>query len=185
MINLLANERKDEIKAARVNVILMRYKTIVALAIVFIAIALFVSYNVLTKTMTSADEIIKTNDIKANVYSETRQHVDSLSAKLNDTKATLDQEIRYSQVLIKLGQLMPVGTILGDLTLNTASFNGTPVEVKAYAKSTNEAGVLQAAFQGSQLFNQPVTIKSVETNQEVDGYPVTITMSVILNRAGI
>lgn len=185
MINLLATDRKDEIKAARVNVILLRYKGIIMLAFMFIAGALFVSYSVLTSTMTSAENIISANDIKADVYDQTRQQVESLSGKLNETKSILNQEVRYSQVLVKLGQLMPKGTILGDVTLTTASFNGQPVDIKAYAKSTNEAGLLQAAFQSSPLFSQPVTIKGTETNQEVDGYPVTISMSVVLNRAGI
>lgn len=185
MINLLATDRKDEIKAARVNVILMRYMSILILAFGFIAGALFVSYTVLNSTMTNAENIISTNDIKTDVYSETKEKVDGLSAKLNQTKATLNQEVRYSQVLVKLGQLMPPGTVLGDVKLNTASFNGQAVEIKAYAKSTNETGQLQSAFQSSPLFSQPVTITGTETNQEVDGYPVTISMSVVLNKAGI
>lgn len=184
MINLLATDRKEEIKAARVNVILMRYMGIILLSQLFIGGALFVTYTVLTATLTSAESIISTNDIKADVYSETRQQVEGLSAKLNGAKVALDQEVRYSQVLVKMGQLMPTGTVLGDLTLNTASFNGQPVDVKAYAKSTNEAGLLQTNFQGSPLFSN-VEIKSTEANQEVDGYPVTISMTVTLNKAGI
>ncbi len=184
MINLLSGERKDEIKAARVNVLLSRYMAILALAFVFIAGALYVSYSLLTITMTSAESIIESNDVKADVYSETKTQVDELSAKLNDTKATLDQEIRYSQVLVKIGQVMPSGTVLGDLTLSTASFNGEPVEIKAYAKSTTEATLLQSQFQSNPLFSQ-VNLKGTETNQQVDGYPVTVSMSVVLNRSGI
>ena len=182
MINLLATERKDEIRAARVNVILMRYKAIVLLAFVFTIAALFVSYTVLTSTKDSAERTIEANDIKAGVYSETKQQVDGLSAKLNETKFTLNQEIRYSEVLVSLGQLMPPGTILGEITLSTASFNGQPVEIKAYAKTTDDAGILKSAFENSPLFAQPVNIKSTESSQEVAGYPETISMSVIFNR---
>jgi Tfp pilus assembly protein PilN len=146
--------------------------------------ALYVSHTVLTTTMASANNIIKSNDLKADIYSETKTQVDTLSAKLNETKGLLNQEIRYSQVLVKMGQLMPAGTILGDLTLDKASFNGQAVEIKAYAKSTNEAGLLQINFQSSPLFRQ-VTLKGTETNQEVDGYPVTISMSITLNRTGL
>lgn len=184
MINLLADNRKDEIKAARVNVFLIRYTAILLLAFAFISIALYVSYTVLGVTMKNAESLIASNDVKANVYSETSQEVDALSAKLNDTKYILNQEVRYSQVLVQMGQLMPKGTILGDVTLNTASFNGEPVELKAYAKSTAEAGLLQTQFQGSRLFTR-VTLSSTETKEEVDGYPVSITMSVVFNRAGI
>ena len=184
MINLLSTERKDEIKAARVNVILLRYMAILSLAFVFIGAALYVSHSVLKATHASAEELIATNDVKADVYSETKQQVTALSAKLNDTRIILDQEIHYSQVLVEIGQLMPAGTVLGDLTLNAASFSGEAVEIKAFAKSTNEAGMLQSNFQGSRLFSQ-VTLKGTETNQENSEYPVTVSMSVVLNRAGI
>lgn len=184
MINLLSTERKDEIRAARVNVILLRYKLLITLAFVFIGAALYVSYTILGTTMSNANKQVEANDVKADVYKDTKQQVDGLSAKLNDSKIILNQEIRYSQALVKIGQLMPAGTVLGDLTLNTASFNGQPVEVKAYAKSTNEAGMLQNNFQNSGLFNK-VTIKGTETSQEIDGYPVTVSMSLLLNKAGI
>jgi len=181
MINLLSNERKDEIRAARVNTILMRYMAIIILAFSFAGGALYVSKTVLGATMTSAENTIASNDIKADVYSQTKQQVDQLSAKLNETKITLDQEVRYSQLLVQLGQLMPRGTVLGDVTLNSASFSGAPVDIKVYAKTTNEAGLLQNAFQRSPLFSL-VSIKNTETNQEVDGYPVTVSMSVTFNR---
>ncbi len=184
MINLLAGSRKDEIKAARVNVILVRYMGIIALAFAFIGVFMYVSYSILGDTLKTAQTRIASNDVKADIYSDTKQQVDTLSAKLNDTKTTLNQEIRYSLVLVKIGQLMPAGTKLGDLTLSAASFSGEAVEVKAYAKSTTEAGQLQGNFQGSPLFSQ-VTLKGTETNQELDGYPVTVSMSVVLNRSGI
>lgn len=185
MINLLADDRKDDIKAARANVFILRYIVIILLAFAFIGGALSVSYTVLGATMQSTEDLILANDVKADVYSDTKQQVDVLSARLSETKTTLDQEVRYSQALVKIGQLMPQGTVLGDLTLNTASFNGgQPVEIKAYAKSTNEAGLLQTQFQSSPIFSQ-VNLKGTETNQEIDGYPVTISMSVVLNRAGI
>lgn len=184
MINLLSDERKDAIRAARVNVFLVRYTVILILAFVFIMSALYVSHSVLGTTIKSADELIANNDVKAGVYSETGEQVTALSAKLNETRSILDQEIRFSQVLVDIGQLMPKGTILGDLTLTTTNFNGQPTEIKAYAKSTAEAGQLQAQLQGSPLFSQ-VVLKSAETKNEVDGYPVTITMSVVFNRLGV
>lgn len=184
MINLLADTRKDFIKAARVNVFLIRYTAILLLAFAFLVAALYVSYTVLGVTMKSAESLIASNDVKASVYSETSEKVEELSAKLNDTRNILNREVRYSQVLVQVGQLMPKGTILGDLTLSTASFNGEPVEMKAYAKSTTEAGLLQSQFQGSPLFTR-VVLSGTETKEEIDGYPVSITMSVVFNRAGM
>jgi hypothetical protein len=184
MINLLSDERKDAIRAARVNVFLVRYTFILILAFVFIMSALYVSYTVLGTTIKSADELIDNNNDKAGMYGETSKQVAALSAKLDETKGILDQEVRFSRVLVNMGQLMPKGTVLGDLTLTPSSFNGSPVEVKAFAKSTAEASLLQTQFQKSPLVNT-VTLKSTETKNELEGYPVTITMIIVFNRAGI
>ncbi len=184
MINLLSADQKDDIRAARANVIILRYMGIILLAIVFIVGIFYVSYTVQRTTMDYNTAIIASNDLKADVYSETKQEVDALSAKLNEAKTILDQEVRYSQLLPKLGQLMPAGTVLGDLNLSSANFAGTPVELVAYAKSSTEATSLQSLFQGSPLFSS-VTISGTEEAGGIENYPVKISLSVIFNKAGI
>lgn len=184
MINLLSNDQKDDIRAARTNVILLRYMGIILLALVFIVGIFYVSYTVLRTTMDSNDATIASNDLKADVYNDTKKEVDALSAKLNEAKTILDQEVRYSQLLPKLGQLMPAGTVLGDLELSNSSFVGAPVDLVAYAKSTNEAGVLQSQFQSSPLFTQ-VIIKGTEESGGLEDYPIKISLSVVFNKAGI
>ncbi len=184
MINLLSDERKDDIRAARANVILLRYTALIVLALVFLGGALYTSYSILTLTMQANEEIISANDVKADVYSETKQEVDALSAQLTDAKSALDQETRYSQILVQIGQLTPPGTVLDNLTLDAASFNGTPVEITAYAKSTAEATTLQSQFQNSSVFSQ-VSLKSTDASSGIDGYPTKILLSVTLNKAGV
>ena len=184
MINLLSNDQKDDIRAARTNVILLRYMGIILLAIVFIIGIFYVSYTVLRTTMDSTDEIIASNDLKADVYSDTKQEVDALSAKLNEARGILNQEVRYSKLLPKLGQLMPAGTILGNIELSSATFNGTPVDIVVYAKSAGEATTLQSQFQSSPLFTQ-VTIKSTEETGGPTAHPVKISLNVTFNKAGI
>lgn len=184
MINLLANDRKSEITAARTNIIIVRYTAIIVLAIAFILGALTVSNGVLRSTMASADSLIAANDTKADVYSDTKQEVDTLSAQLTEAKSILDQEIRYSQVLVKIGQLMPEGTVLDGLDLSASAFAGTPVTIKAYARSASEASLLQSQFQGSSLFSQ-VALQGTQASGGIDGYPVVVSMTISLNRAGL
>lgn len=183
MINLLADERKDQIRAARVNVILSRYIAIIIMAVLFLVAVLYVSYTVLQKTKSSSDAIIQSNDLKANVYSGTKAQLDTLSSKLSQTKSILNQEVSYSHVLTTLGQLMPAGTILDSLELSDGTFNGTPVEIKAYAKTEADAQAIQSHFQSSPLFSA-VTLKGTDPANGTDGYPISVTLSVIFNRAG-
>lgn len=184
MINLLADVRKNEIKAARANVILARYAVIALLALAFLAGALYVSHSVLKVTMKNAEDIIAANDVKADVYSGTKERVDALSAKLSEAKTVLDQESRYSTVLVKLGQAMPKGAVLGEAIFKSENFNGTPAEITAYTRSTGEATLLQSQLQNSGVFSQ-VSLKGTEATGGIEGYPVVVTMSVTLNRAGV
>ena len=143
MINLMPDIDKKEIRAARVNVILARYIMIILMAFVFLLLLLAGSYVVLTQTKDSATRLMDANSSKAAVYSATKAQVDSLSASLTQTKTILNQEVLYSNVLMNIGQQMPTGTVLDKITLNSASFTGTPVTLKAYAKTTNDAVALR------------------------------------------
>lgn len=183
MINLLSDERKDGIRAARANVILSRYIAIILMATAFMYGVLYVSYTVLERTKSSNDAIIQSNDLKADVYSDTRSQIDTLASKLAETKSTLDQEVRYSHVLTTIGQLMPAGTFLDPLVLSDASFNGAPVELTVYAKTADAAPIVRDNFQASPLFSS-VTLKGTDPANGSDGYPVNISLTVVFNRAG-
>ena len=184
MINLLPDQRKTEIKAARINVLLVRYTGLLVLALAFILGVLTVSYMVLSSTKQNALAIIESNDVKADVYSSTKDQVDTLSAGLAQTKVILDQEILYSRVLMNLAQEMPAGTVMETLTLNESAFNGTPLSVRVFAKTTEQAVALQEKFRASTLFSN-VSFQSIEQNNGVEGYPVSVSISFTLNRMAV
>lgn len=185
MINLLAYDRKAELRAARANVILLRYIGIILLAFLFISGSLFLSRTLLEATMQNAEKLISANDTKASVYAETKEQVDSLGKQLSQASTLLNQEVKYSSLLPSIAQLMPEGTVLGEVTLTTVnSSTGTPVEVKAYAKSLTEASALQRQFQSSALFSR-VNLQSTTETGGIKNYPVVATMSLTLNRTGL
>lgn len=183
MINLLAYDRKAELRAARANVILLRYIGIILLAFLFIGGSLLLSRTLLQSTMHSAEELITSNDTKASVYAATKEQVDSLGKQLGQASTLLNQETKYSVLLPSIAQLMPEGTILSELNLGSANFSGTPVEVKAYSKSLAEASALQRQFQSSALFSR-VNLQSTSETGGIKNYPVVVTMSLSLNRTG-
>ncbi len=182
MINLLPNEKKTEIRAARTNVLLLRYSGILLLAILFILGSMYVSRTVLGFTKTSSEEVIASNDIKAGVYSSTKGQVDALSASLSETKTILDQEVLYSKVFVNIGQLMPPGTIFDKLALDANSFAGAAVSTKAYAKTSADVLALRQRFESSPIFSS-VTFQTIsESGSGISGYPVSVDMTFTLNR---
>lgn len=185
MINLLPGEKKAEIRAARTNVLLIRYSTILLFAIIFILGAMYVSYTILGFTKTKSEEIIASNDLKAGVYSNTKAQVDTLSTSLAETKLLLDGEILYSKVFVNIGQLMPPGTVLEKLTLDTNSFAGTPISTKAYAKTSNDVLALRKSFESSPIFTGVNFQTIVESGSGIEGYPVSVDMSFTLTKAAM
>ena len=182
MINLMPDTIKKEIHSARVNVILTRYIIVILLAFAFLVLLLAGSYFVLTQTKNSAQQLVSANDTKAEVYSSTKAQVDALSSRLSETKVLLDQEILYSNVLINIGQQMPEGTVLSGITLDSASFAGTPVSLKAYAKTTEAAVALREKFQSTPIFTN-VNFESVSDTDGISNYPVSVSMTLTVTRA--
>lgn len=185
MINLLSDERKNQIRAARTNVILLRYTGIIVLAIVFLMSVLFVSHSVLQQTMATTEERIAINETRASVYSDTQQQVAALSAKLSEAKGLLDQEVSYATILTTLGKAMPQGTIVSSLAVNEATLNnGTPTEIIAYAKNDQAAALIQQNLQSSGIFSN-VSLSGTDTKAGIDAYPIKVTLSVTFNRSSL
>jgi len=182
MINLLPIDKKAEIRAARTNLMLVRYIAVLVLATSFILGSMYVTYTVLGLTKSSSEKIIASNDVKAGVYSTTESQVAALSASLAQTKTLLDQEVRYSKVFVNIAQLMPSGAVFGKLDLSSASFSGAPTNAKVYAKTSAEAVTLRQNFEKSTLFSGVSFQTIVESGSSVDGYPVSVDMTFTINR---
>lgn len=183
MINLLPTNSKDEIRAARTNLILVRYIVILLAAIAFILGSLYATYTVLGITRQNSERTIEANNVEADVYSSTKSQVDSLSASLAQTKLLFDGEVLYSNVFVNIAQLMPAGTVFGKLTLTDASFKGTPTVAKVYAKTSADAVTLRQNFQKSPMFSRVTFQQIVESGSGIDGYPVSVDMTFNLNMA--
>jgi len=182
MINLLPDEAKKELRAARINVLLIRYMGVIFAAFAFLVLILFGSYFLLDQTKVSSQKLIDANDTKAEVYSSTKEQINSLSTQLAEAKGILDQEILYSNVLVNIGQQMVPGTIIDKVSLDSASFSGTPLTLTVYAKTTDDAVALRDRFQGSALFSN-VNFQTIsDSASAITDYPVSATMTLQLDR---
>ncbi|MBC7459309.1 PilN domain-containing protein [Candidatus Saccharibacteria bacterium] len=183
MINLMPDEAKKEIRAARVNVVLIRYSIVIVLAFLFLVLLQLGSYIALTQAKDSAQQLIDANGTKAAVYSSTKAQVDALSSSLSETKSILDQEVMYSNVLQNIGQQMPTGTVIDKIALDATSFTGTPATITAYAKTNDAAVALREKFQTSPFFSA-VNFQSVsDSTGGITGYPISVSLTLVINRA--
>jgi len=183
MINLLPDDYRKELRAARANLLLLRYMAVLALAGLFLAFTIYGSIFLLEQTRTSAKILISSNDTKADVYESTKNQIDSLSGSLGEAKGILDQETPYSNILINLAQLMPANTVIGKLTLDAKTITSSPVTITVYAKTTNDTVTLKDKFQSSPLFSN-VNFETIsDSNSGVSDYPVSATLTLTINKA--
>lgn len=181
MINLLPPQVKEDIKAARTNVVLVRYMAILGVAALFILAIVAYSYVTMTATEANIKQVITANDTKSDVYSSTQQEVDALSSQLLDAKALLAGETRYSKLLLSIGSAMPAGTVLEKIELKQDSIGGAPIIVKAFAKNSSVAATLQQQLRSSPYI-QTVGVQSTNESSGIDGYPISISLSISLKK---
>jgi Tfp pilus assembly protein PilN len=182
MINLLPDEVKKEIRAARSNVALFNYIIIIFLAVLFLAGIFATVYVVLTNTKTNAENVIKENHSRTTSYTSVQQQADSLKASLSTAKTILDRQTLYSKVLTGIAGAMPSGVVISNLNLSPTAL-GTPITLQAYAKSTADALKLKDNFQRSSLFSG-VSFQSLTPGSAsaASGYPIGITLSLTINK---
>lgn len=182
MINLLPDDQKKELRSARMNTTLSRYIFVLLGSGLFLALISWGAFFLLDQIKSSNEQLIEANDTKAAVYSDTKAQIDTLSASLGEAKSILDQEILYSKVLVNIAQQMPANTVLDKVTLDDNAFNGAPITLKAYGKTNDDIVELRNRFQSSSHFTN-VNFQTVSETDGIDGYPVSVTLSLTFNRS--
>lgn len=186
MINLLPDERKHDIQAARMNVVLLRYNLLVIVAIVFLAITCAFFYLVLQNAQTQAASTSTVNATKAQSYAKIRAEADTYRNNLGVAKIILNNSVNYSSFLFSLTKLLPSGVILDGVTLSASSFDQQTSFV-ARATSFQKATELKERFQNSKLFTN-VYFQSLTDNAMTDAngvpeeYPIVVTISAKFNK---
>ena len=142
MINLLPDDMKKDLRAARTNTVLLRYNIMLILAVLFLAGAIAIVYVFLSTMKTSAEQAIKENVVKEQSYATVKREADAFKSSLSDAKTIFDEELSYSRALVRYAQLFPDGTATNNIQFSPTSFN-TPmdVSVKITGQSAAQAPV--------------------------------------------
>lgn len=181
MINLLPDDAKRQIRAGRTNVVLIRYMVFLVFGIIFLALISAAVYLFLMNSKTNAEQSIKIDSNKDSSYLSVQAQAAALRSNLTTAKSILDQEISYSSILDGIAQALPQGVVIDTLSLSASTF-GTPITIQAHARSTENALKLKDNFQKSPLFSN-FSLQSISTDKSsTNGYPVTATISVVINK---
>lgn len=183
MINLLPDTHKAEIRAARTNVLLVRYIAILIGAAVVLGGLVGGSYIAISGTKANAEEKEAANNARLSGYQDIRNRSDSFRNDLATAKSIMDSSVSFSKLIYKIADTIPRGVVLDNLALDPATL-GSSVTLNASAKTVGDATKLQDALTAnSQVFSN-VQLQSLKSSEgsSGDAYPVKIVMSVVINK---
>lgn len=184
MINLLPYEHKQEIRAGRTNVLLIRYILILIAAAIVLSGLTIGTYLTLNSTKANAEIKVAENQTRVNEYQSIKTQADSFRADLATAKSILDSNVSFSKLIYKIAETVPRNVILSDLALDPKSF-GSSLTMTASAKTFNDATKLKDSFiKNDQIFSN-VQLQTIRSETTDDAYPVKVNISVVINKGAL
>lgn len=196
MINLLPPDNKHELRAARINRLLLRYSIMSFIVMLFLVILTVGGHILLNEVEKSTLDMISVQESDLTSLSEQKEKVDKFKADLSTSKELLAEQSKYSIVLVRFGEVLPEGTYISTLSISDEFFD-TPMTLNVTAKDTPTALKVKTALEESPYFTNvsfdsiseaPSTAIDPNTNQPVDGadntsaYTTTATLTLTVKK---
>lgn len=179
MINLLPYDLKKELKASRINSILLSCILILCFAIGFLILTCATTFLLIENSRTINEELARTSQT-TNASSNSTQQVQTATDNLDTTKQILEQQISYSALLQAFGGALPTGVILESLNVNNDNIN-QPLNLQIRATSNDKISEMTSKFQSSTVFTSYELVSSKTDNSNVK-YPVTANIKLSIRK---
>lgn len=187
MINLLPDEHKHQIRAARTNVLLVRYIGILTAAVLLLGGLVGASYVTLNTAHTNATKKVEENtqQVANTKYQTIKSKADQFRSDLATAQAIMDKEVTYSKLIYKIADAVPPNVILESLELDSATL-GSSATMNASAKSYSDAIALKTAFtENSDVFSD-VSFDTLSYTDSGDAtYPIKVNLSVTIRKEAL
>ncbi len=181
MINLLPEVNKKELRAARMNVLLLRYNvlTLITVALLLLIIGGFYAY--LATSKFTAEASYAESKEKASAYSETKKEADEYRANLSTAKQILDNRVNYTAVVLGISEILPKGVVLDSITLTQQDF-GNQTTISTSAANYEAISQLKKNFENSKIFSNVHFQTITESENPIDDkHPINVLISVKVN----
>lgn len=175
MINLLPPNEKKQLRAARANVLLLRYNLLVLGALIFLVVGLSGVYIYLTTQKQAAELTIQENAKRESKYSTVKQDAEKFRSELNSAKNILNSQVSYSKAFIRFSSLFPESTALKDKIDLNESIYAAPVALVVKVKNEAAAQSVLDSFKASKYVT---TVKKDSIGIGDSDYPYTMNMTV-------
>lgn len=182
MINLLPPEKKKQIRAGQINILLLRYCMASLMLLLLLLAVSGGAYVIMENSKRSAESTIQESVAKSAKYQQIQKDADTFRNNLTTAKNILDKEVHYSDIAIKIAQTIPGGVTLDSLQLDAKTFD-QPITLNATGRSYDDSIRLKTAFEQSPIFKD-VHLLSVSyggdgTNPDTNFWMISISVTII------
>lgn len=180
MINLLPPALKKDVTTGRINVILVRYLWLLILSIGVLGAFIVFTILVLQGIRSTAESQISENAQKAESYTPVQVRAATFQANLAIAKSILSRQVDYSTIILDISAHIPSGVVLENLSLDAKTF-GTPMEIRAKARSRDAANNLKDSLESSAIFKD-VQFKSLTSTTDTSGYVMSVVLQATIDK---
>jgi Tfp pilus assembly protein PilN len=152
MINLISPEQKRDIRAARVNVILVKYCTLLLLLAALIGLIYGVGFWLVGQDKNAVGEKLLSQSDQSKAYAAVEKEADTFRQNLTIAESILSNETSYSTFLTTLAGDMPSGTLLTNLSIGTSVTAQKGMKIDARTSSYAKVLELKNSLEQSVLF---------------------------------
>ncbi|HSE61353.1 MAG TPA: PilN domain-containing protein [Candidatus Saccharimonadales bacterium] len=178
MINLLPPETKRQARAARMNVTLYRYCTLVVTTALLLGVVFTVGFWATANDKELADRIKAENQTAAQEYAKTKTAAEEFAKNLATAKTILGSDVSFSDLIFSIAAVIPQGVVLNNLTLGsttpTTTNTNAPIDISGRAMSYDRAVNLKNSLENSPIFEN-VNIANISQTDTSTGSATTIT----------
>lgn len=176
MINLVSNQRREDLMYARRNTKLLHWIVSIVLVIAGLIVLTAAGY-IYSRQSTgryAADVQASRAILDSDETKQTETRIQDLSSNLNLIIKVLSNQVLFSQLLRQIGSIMPPGTILSSIEIAEVAGG---IDLSAQARDYHSATQVQVNLQDdtNQLFEK-VDLVSINCGESDDGYPCTVSL---------
>jgi Tfp pilus assembly protein PilN len=183
MINLLPQEYSSALRSDRFTAILYRWIVSAIAAITGLVLITGVGWIYLDQQAKSLSHnaISQNQQLHDQNLTQVQKSADQLSGNIKIINQVLGKEIRFSDLIQAVGQVMPDGTVLSSLTLNKVS---GAIDLSASTKDYSSAAQIAANLSDpkNNIFSK-VDIINVNCLNNGTAYPCSATYKALFNNS--
>lgn len=180
MINLLPYDIKKQMRAARMNTILIRYIILSGFAVAFLILACATTYFFIP-IIFSVNNNTNSNKTLSSSNVTIQSQANAIVSNLSTANSILNQQVMYSTILTNIASALPTGTMLESLSLSDASF-GNPVNLKILAISSNLEPTIKQNFSSQNLFSDYKLQSVTDNGSSSSKYKKIININIAINK---